>query len=568
MFRKTIITLSLLLVCSLAAFGQARPRLAVLPFTGGTSGDSEIVTTLMSYHGDILRNFTVAPTTNAVTAMIMEPSYQFSSNFDTDYLARIGGMLDADYVIAGYIRILGDRSLLVTAIVNVKTFELMAGDYREYRRRDEIPALLDGITSRFISAMRRDTSRLPKMAIMPVNVAGSGVSAVEAQTLAQILTIEIANSGRFSVLPRTTTIQTAMRSPEYQSQGYNYLGHALNSGFILTTEVFSIGMAKMFNAAAINVESKNLLAGGNRNYLSIGDGVGQVTDLARSLFMEHPVEPVPQPIPVPVPVPAPVAPPPVPAPAPAPAPAPTPAPTPPPPVPAPAPAPTPPPAPAPTPAPTPPPPPVPAPAPTPAPAPAPTPPPPQPAPAPAPAPTPPPQAQQPDRRQDADRPVIDRPTEIIIEEKEAHLWTIGGSLGSAFAAPWAIFTVHGTIAPFKFFFLELGVDLGLLARSSEVESYYSIFPYAHVVYFRPSSLVRFIPMSKGGLYAGAGAGFMIANYKFPEGDIRKDIFTANITAGVNLLNFLDISYTLRAAPWIDIKSMSHKVSVGYVYRFK
>ena len=108
-------------------------------------------------------------------------------------------------------------------------------------------------------------------------------------------------------------------------------------------------------------------------------------------------------------------------------------------------------------------------------------------------------------------------------------------------------------------FFELGCDVGILTMSDKVESYYSIYPYAHVAFFLP------FPTRKGGFYVGAGAGYMMSYYKFADGDIQNNIFAINATAGFNLFDFLDISYTIRVKP--DFESASNKLSIGYVYRF-
>ncbi|MDR0302193.1 MAG: hypothetical protein LBI04_07785, partial [Treponema sp.] len=47
---------------------------------------------------------------------------------------------------------------------------------------------------------------------------------------------------------------------------------------------------------------------------------------------------------------------------------------------------------------------------------------------------------------------------VYPEDKK--LWSIGASVGTSFAAPLLIGTVHGTLAPFKSSFFELGVDAG------------------------------------------------------------------------------------------------------------
>jgi hypothetical protein len=139
----------------------------------------------------------------------------------------------------------------------------------------------------------------------------------------------------------------------------------------------------------------------------------------------------------------------------------------------------------------------------------------------------------------------------------ARLWSAGASVGSSFTDPLIIGTVRGTIAPFRNSFLELGCDAGFISNKEGATSYYSIYPFVHYVLFMPFP-------KKGGWYAGAGGGCMIAEYQFDDLSISRTLFAMDITAGVNLLNFLDISYTLRT----DFASAGHKISAGYCYRFR
>ena len=139
--------------------------------------------------------------------------------------------------------------------------------------------------------------------------------------------------------------------------------------------------------------------------------------------------------------------------------------------------------------------------------------------------------------------------------KNARLWTIGASIGSSFSRPLVIGTIHGTIAPFRYSFLELGVDVGFISRKID-ESYYSISPFAHYAFFWP--------FDKGGMYAGAGVSYVFGTISTPSESEPIRIIAADFTAGVNILDFLDISYTLRTT----FKSVTNKFSIGYVYRFK
>ena len=145
----------------------------------------------------------------------------------------------------------------------------------------------------------------------------------------------------------------------------------------------------------------------------------------------------------------------------------------------------------------------------------------------------------------------------LIENNDARLWTLGVSAGSSFSRPLVIGTLHGTIAPFRYSFLELGVDVGFLSRIID-EIYYSIYPFAHYVFFRP--------FDKGGLYLGAGVGYLWGHIAYRDGSDQDTIriIAADGIIGANIMDMIDISYTLRTT----FKTVTNKFSVGYTYRFK
>ena len=142
------------------------------------------------------------------------------------------------------------------------------------------------------------------------------------------------------------------------------------------------------------------------------------------------------------------------------------------------------------------------------------------------------------------------------DDNNARLWTIGLSAGSSFAEPWAIGTLHGTIAPIDNVFLHVGIDMGFISGESDVD-YYSLYPFAHLAYF--------LPMNESiGVYAGAGAGYFRGEYKFSDaGTLTENIVAFDAIVGVNILSMIDLSYTLRT----DFNNSNHKVSAGYTYRF-
>ena len=144
----------------------------------------------------------------------------------------------------------------------------------------------------------------------------------------------------------------------------------------------------------------------------------------------------------------------------------------------------------------------------------------------------------------------------LLKDDSARLWTIGASIGSSFSMPLVIGTAHGTLAPFRYSFLELGIDVGFLTRKSD-ENYFSVCPYAHYAFF--------LPFDRGGMYIGSGVGYLysVTTHSDESSTIGRKIL-ADGTIGANIVDIFDVSYTLRT----NFTKVTNKFSVGYTYRFK
>jgi len=143
----------------------------------------------------------------------------------------------------------------------------------------------------------------------------------------------------------------------------------------------------------------------------------------------------------------------------------------------------------------------------------------------------------------------------IILGKDTHFWTVGGFVGTSFAEPWVIGTINGTLAPFAYSFLEVGIDIGFISGNPNVVSYYSLYPYAHYAFF--------LPFNKVSLYAGLGIGYMIGERSYSDYVDPIRIIAADGKIGLNFGNVFDISYTLKT----NFQSVNNKISLGYTYRF-
>ena len=285
--KKVPICLALLAICAALAFPQtahARPRLGILPFTGGAGEDGEAIATLLSFQPEIMSAFTVVPRTGAVNAILEEHRFQMTGYTDSDTIAGIGRMLGADFVISGNIRRLGNRNMIIASIVNVETFEQVAGYFRTYRDLREVRGFLPSMSQSLIrAAVGRDTSGLPSLAIPPL---AGGIDAQDAETLAQILAIEILNSGAFVILPRVSAMQAVRAEHDFQLQGHVAdeelvaLGRAINADLVLSARVQSLAGINMFTAQILDVRDGSLVGGAARDYRVLADGINLMAEIA------------------------------------------------------------------------------------------------------------------------------------------------------------------------------------------------------------------------------------------------------------------------------------------------
>ena len=474
----------LLIVCAWAipfsAFAQGKPRLGILPFVGNKDG--ETIANLFSMQRTIMDAFTVVPRNSAADALVAERSFQQAGHTDSDSIAAIGKLLNADYIVSGFIRRLGNSNLIITTIVNVETFEQVAGDFREYRNIEEIEKLLPEISTLIINGSKKDTKNLPKLAIMPFRISDSAVNQSEAETLAQILAIEIGETGKYVVLPRTEAVTQAMRELEYQStgetdeKGSKSIGGGINAEYVLSGSVSRLGNLNLFTAQILNMEDGSLHVGDYAQYSAISDGIMLMGDLnfkltgIRSDISQKRLANIEQ------------------------------------------------------------------------------------------------------FRKSAprERPVRE-PRARPVSNNSPYYNTLSASIGSAFADPLFIMTVHGTYSPMQFLFIEAGLDLGLGSQDEYVESYVSLFPFLNLGVFLPF-------INSGGLFTGAGIGYMYSYYLFThprandptyDPDIHGKIegeanaFAVNFFVGINLWNYVSVSYSLRT----NFTSASSKASIGLTLRF-
>jgi TolB-like protein len=288
--RKMITTV--LLCAALAAWGQEKPPLGILPFTGGSGQEGNTIAMLFTNSRDLQQVFRVVPRTSSVEAIMQEQQFQRTSGLtDTDTIARLGKQYNADYVVSGHVARLGNANLLLISIVNVETMEQIAGDYREYGTIEEVRALLPDMAAHIIDSVqgRGGPEARPRLAVPPLAILDERVERDDAEILARILATEIANTHQYIVLPRLTTIQNAIETEKkIQKSGLTdrdtlaAIGKATNAQYVLSGTITSLGRLNLFDVKIQDVETATLRpgAGSDREYQSLEDGIEIMSELA------------------------------------------------------------------------------------------------------------------------------------------------------------------------------------------------------------------------------------------------------------------------------------------------
>jgi TolB-like protein len=287
--RRQIITL-ILLLGAMAAAAQDKPALGILPFTGGSGRDGDTIANLFANSGDLNRDFRIIPRTSSAGAITIEQQFQRAGLTDSDTIAELGKQMGAAYVVSGHITRFADKNLLLISIIRVETMEQIAGDYREYGAIEEIRRLLPEMAAAIVTSVQRQGSASAGgLAVLPLNIQDTAVEQDDAELLAQILATEIANTHRYEVLPRTTTINDVIKEQEIQRSGLTdretmaAIGAATNAQYVLAGTITKLGSMNLFDAKILHIGTGVQVVGKDQEYRNLVDGIEIMRQLARDL---------------------------------------------------------------------------------------------------------------------------------------------------------------------------------------------------------------------------------------------------------------------------------------------
>jgi hypothetical protein len=267
-------------------------RIAILSFNGGTADERDGIAEIFSFTPQIMQNFTVIPRTTITNAISMEQSFQYSSGMtDADTMARLGYQFGADYVMAGSITSLGNSNLLIVSVVKIDVIQQVAGDYIIYSTLDDLiknQSIIHKMAENIISIMQKDTGSMDRLAVLPVQFSGD-VDKADGDALAQLLSIHLILNGKYTVYPRTQTLEQVQGEYATQLSGVTRdsqvvsLGRGVNPEFVLSIVSRKIGSTNMFNASVISLEGGNQIDGASERYANLSDGIIAMDFLAKEL---------------------------------------------------------------------------------------------------------------------------------------------------------------------------------------------------------------------------------------------------------------------------------------------
>ena len=500
--KEGLFVAALLLGFAVFAFAhedrQDRPALAVLPFTGGLGAEGDAVAALLSESPEVLGAFAVVSPTGEASAAVSEHRFRAGAFTDSDAIAYIGRMLGADYVISGHMRRLGNRNLIIAAVTCVATLELVAGYYRTYRSFWEIRSFMPSMSGRLVGpvAERRRTEAAGGLALRPALAVApfSMIRDLEGETAGDP-TGEM-DAHDFETLVQILAIELAATGVYAVLPRPAVMRAALREWEAGIVEDMGATLEMLVELLLGLREAEEGEAVGEEYFVGAVTAIGRAADAELILSIETRGLGYATMF-----------------------------------------------------------------------------------------------AAQILRSEDGnplagasrshggvgDGVSLMAEIAVLLTDAQgaperlaglarqrrlavffgdpARFWSVGASVGTSFAAPWAIATLHATVAPFPFSFFRFGCDFGFLSGVDAVD-YFSLYPFAHGVFF--------LPFSWGGWYIGAGGGFLLARYAFYGLAETRSGFLADFTTGFSIANMFDVSYTLRT----DFSTVNGKVSVGFTHRFR
>ncbi len=194
-------------------------------------------------------------------------------------------------LLQGISKKIGSRNLVVASMTEIETLQQTAGYFSYYGDLSEMIDLRE-MAQTLINTTKNNASRFSDiLAVLPFEITvANQASLADAETLAQILASSIANSGKYKVVLRTSTIEAIMKEQNLQrsdltdSENVQRIGEALNADYVLAGFVSRMGNTTLMDAQILEVVSSDQVGGDNVRYKTIDDGLDLMAELSTKLI--------------------------------------------------------------------------------------------------------------------------------------------------------------------------------------------------------------------------------------------------------------------------------------------
>jgi formylglycine-generating enzyme len=283
-----------------ALFAQKKEKLVIFPFTGGEVRDGDYIAANLARKKVLKDCFKeVIPETWAnKTTRQFEQRFQRNSGLtDADTIFELGKAVGASHVIAGYITRLGDQKLVLVSIMDVESLQQIAGYYKRYDTIEEIDEPITEMADRLAQAVSRDTSGLPGLSVPPF-VISPEIDQNRAMVLAQMLSCDLANAGKYAVLPRTDSLEKVKEEQRRQREDgstnperVKLLGKGRNAQYVLSGKVEKLGETVTQFAADILTMNGGQYLDAVEKYKDFAEGFTLIPRIAAKLSGQAPPQP-------------------------------------------------------------------------------------------------------------------------------------------------------------------------------------------------------------------------------------------------------------------------------------
>jgi hypothetical protein len=271
---------------SAAALAGTARRIAVLPIVGFDEYTAETIAWHLANQNAIHANFNVVPITPVIRKNVLnEQSYV--SFFDA------GEGVNADYIMASFSRTIGYDKIFFTVVLDARTRQQLAGDYRKYNDIQELSAFFPQMTKKIMTVVTAIAARpttdvpLPKLSVELMAVPPKGINKSDAAVLTQLFAIQVANTNKYSVFPRIENIDAALIDYEKRraDASKTFVGDVdlTPTDFVLSSKIAIYDSKNEILAEIIGIENDVLKKGAHIEFNTIEETPDILNKLAAQL---------------------------------------------------------------------------------------------------------------------------------------------------------------------------------------------------------------------------------------------------------------------------------------------